>query len=252
MASPRPGSGTRSTSSSPRLRPLPGGRACSGRARSGRARRANSELTDFKPTRRMTVNTTVNPEVRGGWHGSRLYPSSFRSSDPVAGRQGACAPALGGPGPALRGRIHGDPRDHRGERGAPVHRPDLGLGAAGLPWVITAYVLMTGGLTLLGGRAADLLGRKRVSWPGWRCLGGVPGQRPGAGGWPADRRPGRAGKRRRAAHPGCPVGDHRDVRRRAAGHRAERLGGAGAAGAALACCWAGADHLARLAVGVPD
>ena len=38
----------------------------------------------------------------------------------------------------------------------------LGLGAAGLPWVITAYVLMTGGLTLLGGRAADLLGRRRV------------------------------------------------------------------------------------------
>ena len=38
----------------------------------------------------------------------------------------------------------------------------LGLSAAGLPWVVTAYVLMTGGLTLLGGRAADLLGRKRV------------------------------------------------------------------------------------------
>ena len=38
----------------------------------------------------------------------------------------------------------------------------LGLGAAGLPWVVTAYVLMTGGLTLFGGRAADLLGRKRV------------------------------------------------------------------------------------------
>lgn len=38
----------------------------------------------------------------------------------------------------------------------------LGLNAAGLPWVVTAYVLMTGGLTLLGGRAADLLGRRRV------------------------------------------------------------------------------------------
>jgi EmrB/QacA subfamily drug resistance transporter len=38
----------------------------------------------------------------------------------------------------------------------------LGLSAAGLPWVVTAYVLMTGGLTLLGGRAADLLGRRRV------------------------------------------------------------------------------------------
>jgi EmrB/QacA subfamily drug resistance transporter len=38
----------------------------------------------------------------------------------------------------------------------------LGLSGAGLPWVVTAYVLMTGGLTLLGGRAADLLGRRRV------------------------------------------------------------------------------------------
>jgi EmrB/QacA subfamily drug resistance transporter len=31
-----------------------------------------------------------------------------------------------------------------------------------LPWVVTAYVLFTGGLMLLGGRAADLLGRRRV------------------------------------------------------------------------------------------
>ena len=31
-----------------------------------------------------------------------------------------------------------------------------------LQWVITAYVLFTGGLLLLGGRATDLLGRRRV------------------------------------------------------------------------------------------
>src|ERR687887_556935 len=31
-----------------------------------------------------------------------------------------------------------------------------------LQWVVTAYVLFTGGLLLLGGRAADLLGRRRV------------------------------------------------------------------------------------------
>jgi EmrB/QacA subfamily drug resistance transporter len=31
-----------------------------------------------------------------------------------------------------------------------------------LQWVITAYILLTGGLTLAGGRAADLLGRRRV------------------------------------------------------------------------------------------
>jgi EmrB/QacA subfamily drug resistance transporter len=33
---------------------------------------------------------------------------------------------------------------------------------ADLSWVITAYVVLTGGLMLLGGRAADLLGRRRV------------------------------------------------------------------------------------------
>jgi len=34
--------------------------------------------------------------------------------------------------------------------------------AGGLPWVVTTYLLFTGGLMLLGGRAADLLGRRRM------------------------------------------------------------------------------------------
>jgi EmrB/QacA subfamily drug resistance transporter len=38
----------------------------------------------------------------------------------------------------------------------------LGFGAADLQWVVSAYVLMTGGLMLLGGRSADLLGRRQV------------------------------------------------------------------------------------------
>jgi EmrB/QacA subfamily drug resistance transporter len=38
----------------------------------------------------------------------------------------------------------------------------LGFGATDLQWVVTAYVLMTGGFMLLGGRSADLLGRRRV------------------------------------------------------------------------------------------
>ncbi|MQA76110.1 MAG: MFS transporter, partial [Solirubrobacterales bacterium] len=38
----------------------------------------------------------------------------------------------------------------------------LGFAAADLQWVVTAYVLFTGGLLLLGGRMADLLGRRRV------------------------------------------------------------------------------------------
>src|SRR6266511_4925503 len=39
---------------------------------------------------------------------------------------------------------------------------DLGFAPADLQWVVTAYVLFTGGLLLLGGRTADLLGRRRV------------------------------------------------------------------------------------------
>jgi EmrB/QacA subfamily drug resistance transporter len=39
---------------------------------------------------------------------------------------------------------------------------ELGFASGDLQWVITAYVLVTGGLLLLGGRMADLLGRRRV------------------------------------------------------------------------------------------
>ncbi|TDD18133.1 MFS transporter [Kribbella turkmenica] len=39
---------------------------------------------------------------------------------------------------------------------------DLGVPLSSLQWVVTGYVLGYGGLLLLGGRAADLLGRRRV------------------------------------------------------------------------------------------
>jgi EmrB/QacA subfamily drug resistance transporter len=39
---------------------------------------------------------------------------------------------------------------------------DLGFAAGDLQWVITAYVLFTGGLLMLGGRATDLFGRRRI------------------------------------------------------------------------------------------
>ena len=38
----------------------------------------------------------------------------------------------------------------------------LGISPAGLPWVISAYALAFGGFLLLGGRLADLLGRRKV------------------------------------------------------------------------------------------
>src|SRR6516162_428091 len=43
---------------------------------------------------------------------------------------------------------------------------DLGFSKQDLPWVLSAYALTFGGLLLLGGRAADLLGRRRVFMAG--------------------------------------------------------------------------------------
>jgi EmrB/QacA subfamily drug resistance transporter len=44
----------------------------------------------------------------------------------------------------------------------PSIRDDLGFSASGLQWVVNAYTLTFAGFLLLGGRAADLLGRRRV------------------------------------------------------------------------------------------
>src|SRR5215510_4511202 len=43
---------------------------------------------------------------------------------------------------------------------------DLGYSEQGLQWVLSAYALTFGGLLLLGGRAADLLGRRRLFMTG--------------------------------------------------------------------------------------
>ncbi|WP_410619607.1 DHA2 family efflux MFS transporter permease subunit [Amycolatopsis sp. cmx-8-4] len=44
----------------------------------------------------------------------------------------------------------------------PAIQADLGFTAAGLAWVVTAYLVAFGGLLLLSGRLGDLLGRRRV------------------------------------------------------------------------------------------
>ena len=49
----------------------------------------------------------------------------------------------------------------------PSIQKDLGLSEANLQWIVNAYTLVFGGFLLLGGRAGDLLGRKRL------FLGGV-------------------------------------------------------------------------------
>jgi MFS family permease len=44
----------------------------------------------------------------------------------------------------------------------PNIQKDLKFGPTGLAWVVDGYVLMAGGLLLLGGRLSDLVGRKRL------------------------------------------------------------------------------------------
>src|SRR5262245_9524738 len=44
----------------------------------------------------------------------------------------------------------------------PSIQADLSVSTQGLQWVVSAYALTFAGLLLLGGRAADLLGRRRV------------------------------------------------------------------------------------------
>jgi MFS family permease len=48
----------------------------------------------------------------------------------------------------------------------PSIRTDLHFSQEGLQWVITAYSILFGGVLLLGGRLADLLGRRRLFMAG--------------------------------------------------------------------------------------
>jgi EmrB/QacA subfamily drug resistance transporter len=48
----------------------------------------------------------------------------------------------------------------------PSIKSDLGFSQTGIQWVITAYAILFGGALLLGGRLADLLGRRRMFMAG--------------------------------------------------------------------------------------
>src|SRR2546427_5563635 len=81
----------------------------------------------------------------------------------------------------------------------PSIKIDLGFSQENLQWVISAYALFFGGFLLLGGRAADLLGRRRLflagivlftlssllaglAWPGGSLIAARSFQGPGAAG----------------------------------------------------------------------
>src|SRR3954452_9183490 len=55
----------------------------------------------------------------------------------------------------------------------PSIRNDLGFSATNLQWVVNAYTLTFAGFLLLGGRAADLLGQRKVFIAGLLLFGGA-------------------------------------------------------------------------------
>jgi EmrB/QacA subfamily drug resistance transporter len=55
----------------------------------------------------------------------------------------------------------------------PSIKSDLGFSSTGLQWVITAYAIFFGGMLLLGGRLADLLGRRRMFIAGLALFSGM-------------------------------------------------------------------------------
>ena len=94
---------------------------------------------------------------------------------------------------------------------------DLHLNGSDMQWVVTAYLMMSGGGLLFGGRIADLLSRKRVFLTGLTVftiasiVSGFAGSAR-----PAHRRPRRPGPRRSADDPGRAVHHHDHVLRRPA------------------------------------
>ena len=102
----------------------------------------------------------------------------------------------------------------------PTIKTALDFKETDLQWVINAYTLTFGGLLLLGGRAADLLGRRRMFLIGLAALlGRVARLRPRDIRGHADRRPRGAGRRRGDHLAGRAVDPHDHVR---GGRRAQQ------------------------------
>ena len=109
---------------------------------------------------------------------------------------------------------------------------DVGISQENLSWVVNGYVLTFGGFLLLGGRLADLLGRRLVFMAGLHHRRGrlaVRGLRPQRG--RADRGAGRAGPRCGDHRAQRALDRHHDLpRRRRAQQGAGRLGRGGRLG----------------------
>ena len=121
----------------------------------------------------------------------------------------------------------------------PSIKTDLHFTQESLQWVITAYAIMFGGVLLLGGRMADLLGRRRLFMAGltlFTVSSLLDGLAWSEGSLIAFRAA--AGARRGAALPGRAVDPDDDLPARAASATSPSASGAPppAAAARPACC----------------
>jgi len=96
----------------------------------------------------------------------------------------------------------------------PSIRTDLHLSTSSLQWIVSGYVLGYGGLLLLGGRAADLLGGAASSCSRSRIRRGLAARRARQQPGPADRHPLHQGRCRRVHRAGGPLHHHHLVPRR--------------------------------------
>ena len=127
----------------------------------------------------------------------------------------------------------------------PSIKTDLHFAQENLQWVISAYAILFGGALLLGGRLADIFGRRRLFMLGLALFsGGLAAVRPLLVGGVADRLPGAPGPRRRTARAGHALDPDDDVRRgRRAKPRTRDLGrGLRAAAARPASCSAASSR----------
>ena len=71
-------------------------------------------------------------------------------------------PSLDGARPDARCAVHGHPGRQRRERRATKYRRGPECRSSDFQWTVSAYVFLSGGLLLFGGRLSDLFDRRRI------------------------------------------------------------------------------------------
>src|SRR5215207_5838804 len=177
-------------------RPDPATVACSTRLTASRSASASSSGTSSatsgtRPSCRRAHSARSAPERRNSRSTMPrrlvVFAKSAASGSPSQSHMDVCLPAAGG---ALTG-MHPRTVSIAGVGllclaqfvvvldvtvvaiALPSIREELGFSTASLQWVVSAYTLVFGGLLMLMGRAADLIGRRRLLAVGFALFGGA-------------------------------------------------------------------------------